>query len=804
MSQSAETPAASDFVPDSSEKDVGVTLDGEVMRGRDRGGIDFAAFADVSDAPTEAADEAAAATNADDEAAAAAAAAAKKKADDEAAAVAAAKKNADDEAAAAAAAKKKADDEAAAKKKADDEAAAAAAAAAKKKADDEAAAVAAAAKKNADDEAAAAAAAKKKADDEAAAAGKPKKPQRALVEAHPNGRDALMAAPAYAALWLDHEHVVVGGGGGGARYESPNALALLRATLVPMADAAAGTTSPVGRQAPWSVVQTIDCESAGTVQCLSAQTSSAVVERGAAGDVSVVHFAAAHPSAVSIVRYERAPPPGNAGTGTRPVAATAAPPMRVVCRVALDASATDSDAKPVAIAALAGAPGQDLIFAAQDNQTVTVFRLSTLLQWAQRVSALRSLEPPQGAEASGASDVVAVASTPCDVVEHALSVVEFPVGGRVYDMRVKVLDRSQLAHGASTTAAAAAGDASAGAVVLVAVCTRDKTLLVGHFDVAQRLFMPVHRFAPDSFGFGPGVAFSGKSVRCCAFAPDATTEKRFDTARDGAYTATSIDLFVALQPLRTPLSAARVTVTVEPHQRAAPSAAAATGVVVTAAVTALALADGALDAAYRIDESPAACTALDIATLGDTQTSRAVFVVATVDGSLVEFGFAPRVGTAPVGSAAAAAAARSTGDAVRRVVRAVHDDPITCLAVAAAPTGAAASEFATRMAVTTDIARRVAFRTWDRRARGDAIVAAAVGGEGVPDALRCDAAAADRRCAGSPPPLFAVEPAGAGSAAASAAARVVTRLTAQWLALAFVGALLALLASFVASALGFT
>ena len=473
---------------------------------------------------------------------------------------------------------------------------------------------------------------------------KPPKPPKPLFTQHENKRDMLLCSPAFGALFVDEEYCVVGGGGGGKKYELPNTLLLMKVSSQQRKGESFG-----------EVVASLDFEEAGTIQTIS----DSCVTTGTSPS-KVVYFVVSHINAFSLIKYTSS-------------STSASPSLQTICRVALNTAATNAaDTKPVCIVNLPKESGGALIFAGQDNQTVAVFRLSTLLQWASRETAIKSTE------------VLPVAETIEDVKNLALSVCDFPTGGRLCELRVKVIPTS-IPENAKDLC------------IAVAICTRDKTLLVGHFDQDDRKFIPSKKFTSEDFGFtkefmnsqvkgGKNLPFPpmfmGKSIRTCQFSPF-PVNKLFAQDDAGKFVGVSTDLFVAVQPLKMPVCAARISITSKKSS------------IETLTVELEDLVSS------ECSEAPAASTVLPVQALADPRTRDNAFCVATVEGSLIEFLFS------------------SSFVGARRIVSGFHFDAVTSIAIAPTPSSSSNNKnnSMNRLIISTDIARRIAFHVFDPRNR---------------------------------------------------------------------------------------
>lgn len=482
----------------------------------------------------------------------------------------------------------------------------------------------------------------------------PKAP-KPLFTPHENKRDKLLCSPAFGALFLTSELCVVGGGGGGKKYELPNTLLLMKVTPQRPQHQSETTFG--------EVVSSLDFEEAGTIQTISDSfvVSSSSSMNSSATSGGAHYFVLSHINAFSLIKWSQ----HNNSLST-------------VCRVALNTAALNADTKPVCIVNLSKDVGGPLIFAGQDDQTVAVFRLSTLIQWSERETAVKSTE------------VLPVAQTVDDVKRLALAVCDFPTGGRVCDLRIKVIPTSLPETGKDVC-------------IAVAICTRDKSLLVGHFDQDDRKFVPSKKFTSEDFGFtkkfmlskkvknGKNLpfppVFMGKSIRTCQFSPF-PAHKIFAQDDAGKFVGVSTDLFVAIQPLKLPVCAVRISLTSKKSSIETLSAKLEELV------------------CSECSEAPATSILLPVEALGDPQTRDNAFCVATVEGSLIEFIF-------------------SSADEsfVRRIVSGFHFDAVTSIALAPnAPRGDATSNNNNsnnnkRVIVSTDIARRIAFHLFDPKSR---------------------------------------------------------------------------------------
>lgn len=547
------------------------------------------------------------------------------------------------------------------------------------------------------------------------------KPPKPPLSLHDNGHDAVFTSPAFGVHWVTPQHVVIGGGGGGKKYELPNLLTLLH---VPSASWTGGSKiniqtqfdnedddDPMLPRGPlFTTEQSLDFEEAGTIQAIAGDATALVscepfaVDARAAASSSwqqqqqqqqhEYHFVVTHTDSFSLVRATStlvtSKLPGCLDKASAQVTRCS---LKAVCRVAIIRDLIDSDTK---LAAVAGG----FIFVAQDNSTVAVFRLSTLTQWAQRESALQREGP-------------IVAATTDAVRANALAVCDFACGGRVCDMKALKLTcddpkkKQQQKKAATTTSAAnisGAADESAGgcSTVMLALCGRDKVLRVGTFDAVAREFVPLRMLGVADFGFDPKITnFSAKSVRACDFS--AAIRNTYDPTAHGVWTGTAADLFVALHPQFDRLHAARLLVTATPSA----TAAGAPPKVVVSVADLCASSEGC-------KEAPSSAMLMPGMSTGDKFAPEHNFVVATVEGSFVEFVFHGCGGAGSI---------RPVSSAMRRYVKNVHGDAVTSLALSpVSETVVAGTLKETRICVSTDISKRVAFHTYDPRSKTNAVL----------------------------------------------------------------------------------
>lgn len=561
----------------------------------------------------------------------------------------------------------------------------------------------------------AAAAAAAAASAESAAKPKAAKPP---LHIHDNGLDAVFAAPAYAVHWVTPQHVAVGGGGGGRKRELPNLLTLLH---VPTASWTRGSQmhvqtkfeneddddSMLPRGPLFTTEQTLDVfEEAGTLQSCAGDATQLVnlnSEKLAAGATQPpapsshdYHFVVTHAGAFSLIRATAALTFVDNGNKTYSPVVTGCR-LAALCRVAIERDPKEPDTK---VAAMAGG----LIFVAQDNSSVAVFRQSTLAQWAQQEGAL--LQQQKGGD-SGAA--VAVASTPEEVNAKSLRVCEFPCGGRVCDMKAL---RIVAGDPNNSNKAAAVSEA-----IVLALCGRDKVLRVGTFDAAAREFVPLRMLGVADFGFKvPDTLFTGQSVRACDFSP--RVRNVYDPSDAGRWIGVAADLCVAIAPARSSMHAARLLITATPRSASSPNAASSSSsssssspLKVSVSVADLCRGDGCADA-------PSVATVQCGMRTCDIYSPDLSFIVATVQGNIAEFVFRHNNSGSSNGGLPHGANAASF---LRRFVQNVHSDAISALAVS--PPGALAAKHTdgtvkeTRVVVSTNISKRIAFHTLDPRSQ---------------------------------------------------------------------------------------